>query len=161
MTIPKKQNLLFLFMLCSCLCFAQKSPVKGFMKDVKKKNKSEVRKVMLGRLPIVMASWFVDEDLKKVLKHARKIRVLNTESSDLITSKDWKSLKTNMDNAGYEKVLALRKDGGDVALHLKDEKEKVKWVTAILSDGGNDTLLEIKTKLSLDQIIQMFTEYVE
>lgn len=161
MNVPKKPRLILFLMLCSCFCFAQKSPVKGFMKEVKKRNRSEVRKIMLGRLPIVVASWFVDEDLKNVLKHARKIRVLNTASSEMITKKDWKKLNASMGQGGYEKVLALRKDGGDVALHLKDEKERIKWVTAIMKNGDNDLLLEVKTKLSLEEITKVFTDYVE
>lgn len=160
MTISKKLNLLIVFLLATTFCFAQKSPVKGFMKEMKKRDRSEVRKIGVGRIPIVVAKWFVDDEFKPLAKHCRKLRLLNMNSNDIAKSSDWKALNSEMDKAGYEELMMVR-NGSEISIRTKGDSEKVNYLTAIIKEGEEQTLIEVKTKLTYAELDQLIATYSE
>ena len=161
MPFTKKLLTLALLVLLSAGMTAQSSPVKGFMKKKKKRDRSEVTKISLGRLPILIASWFVDDDAKVFLKYARKFRMLQVTTDHEVAAADWRKLQKKMDRCGYEEMIVIRDKTNDVSLRMLGKDDRIKFLTAFIRDGDEHTIIELKTKISYDEITELITVYTE
>ncbi|NNE29418.1 MAG: DUF4252 domain-containing protein [Saprospiraceae bacterium] len=148
-----------LAILWAGMALGQSSPVKKFMRETKRADRKNVTKIGVGKLPITIAKWFVDDELKPLFKHIKKVRLLNTESAEAIDGDRFDQLLTDLDRIGYDQMIYVRESNTKVALRMLGDENRIRYLTALVYEGDQQTIIEIKTKVSLDQLSEIINRF--
>ena len=94
----------------------------------------------------------------KLAKGIKKMRLLVIEEYNPVTNADYSDLIQGLNQEGIEEMITVRTDGTRVNLMMREKKEKIKNLLILVSSEDTFVMVSAKTKLKLDQIVEVVNQ---
>ena len=97
----------------------------------------------------------------KLAKGIKKMRLLVIEEYNPVTNVDYSDLIQGLQSEGIEEMITVRTDGTRVYLLMREKKEKIKNLLILVSSEDSFVMVSAKTKLKLDQVVEVVNQAMQ
>ena len=148
---------LFLLTL-STLTFSQTKGIDDFIWHYKQM--PDIYSFKIGSFFTRIGSLFIEEEsAKRVVRKAKKARILISEDGDLIEPNDLIYLKKDITRDGFEFLTNIRDGGDKVDLYIREDDQFIRNILAFVqSDDDQFILLSVDCKLTYDDVSNLIND---
>ncbi len=113
-----------------------------------------VTRIHLSPLLIRMASWFVDDDeTRQILRNVNSLYLVTSEDSEYSHNSNFPTRVINkLCNNNFEELLVANDKGEQVVILMRENRRNIKEMV-IAVDGDEDTVVYLKGRLDLNEIM--------
>lgn len=112
----------------------------------------------------VMNESAKNEETKALLKLAKKIKgakFLVAEDGRRISKADVNQLVKDLKNDDFEDLIFIKDGETTVSMMIEEKKDKIKNLFFIIDDGGEFIMMNLRTKLKLEEVNKVIKFYQE
>lgn len=150
------------FTLCiltlSTLSFSQTTGIDDFIWHYKQM--PNVHSFKIGSFFTRIGSLFVEEQsARKVIRKAKKARILISEDSRDIIPNDIKYLKKDVARDGYAFLTNIRDGGDKVDVYIREDEKYIRNILAFIESSDDQfVLLSVDCRLTYDEISDLIND---
>ncbi len=142
----------------STLSFSQTRGIDDFIWHYKQM--PNVHSFKIGSFFTRIGSLFVEEQsARRVIRKAKKARILVSENSRLIEPNDLKYLKRDITKDGFAFLTNIRDCGDKVDVFIREDEKYIRNILAFIeSDDDQFVLLSVDCRLTYDEISDLIND---
>ncbi|MCB0606918.1 MAG: DUF4252 domain-containing protein [Lewinellaceae bacterium] len=123
--------------------YAQKSSLRTFY-DKYKDRENVIDIKISGLLVKVAASFSDDQEARHILQKISRLRLLNMENDNPVTSQEYKELTKNIQQESYEPLMQIRDKDQKVDFFIREDGDKIEEVLMFINGPDSFLMLSVQ-----------------
>ena len=159
----KNLSILFVLLVLPMLMFGQEKSIKKFYN--KYKNNEDVTTVKISGTVIKLVAKFAKgeegKEVKDVVQHISKIRLIHMQNGNLVTKRERKELLNDVRGEAFEELVRIKSDGTAVEFFVREANDKITNVLVLVSEENSFMMLSIEGTLNYKDLQNLELEMDE
>ncbi|MFA6128273.1 MAG: DUF4252 domain-containing protein [Bacteroidales bacterium] len=148
----KKFSILLCVLLVPVFLMAQPASVRRLLRSCD--TGKEVTRIHLPPVLFRMASWFVDQDEKQILRNIHSMYLVVSEDKEFSLASDFPTrVAEQLQGKNFEEMMVVSNNGEKVTILLREQSRNRKEMV-IAVDGDEDVVLYLQGKLDWKEILE-------